>query len=50
VFNSKPDDFNYPTEFLPPLAMGLAITLGLTLFVYGLVRAMGWVIGGFAAS
>jgi len=50
VFNSKPDDFNYPTEFLPPLAIGLAITLGLTLFVYGLVRAIGWVIGGFAAS
>ena len=50
VFNSKPDDFSYPIEFLPPLAIGLAITLGLTLFVYGLVRAIGWVIGGFAAS
>jgi hypothetical protein len=28
----------------------LAITLAITFAVYGLIRAIGWVIGGFAAS
>jgi predicted DNA repair protein MutK len=46
VINAKPDDFSYATELLPPLTIGLAITLA----VYGLVRAIDWVIGGFAAS
>jgi hypothetical protein len=36
--------------FAPPLMQGLAITLAITLAVYGIVRAIGWVIGGFAAS
>jgi len=35
---------------LPPLGLGLAMTLAVSLAVYGLVRAIGWVIGGFAAS
>jgi hypothetical protein len=30
--------------------VGLAITFALALGVYGLVRAIGWVIGGFMAS
>jgi hypothetical protein len=30
--------------------MPLAITLAISLAVYGLVRAIGWVIGGFARS
>jgi len=37
-------------NFAKVLAVGLAITLAATLAVYGIVRAMGWVIGGFAAS
>ena len=36
--------------FAPPLLQGLAITLAITLAVYGIIRAIGWVIGGFAAS
>jgi hypothetical protein len=45
-----PDEFSYATELLPPLTLGLSITLALSLAVYLLVRAIGWVIGGFAAS
>jgi hypothetical protein len=30
----------------PPLMQGLAITLAITFAVYGVVRAIGWVIGG----
>ena len=30
--------------------IGIAGTLAATLAVYGIVRAIGWVIGGFAAS
>jgi hypothetical protein len=30
------------------LAKGLAISLAVSLAVYGVVRAIGWVIGGFA--
>lgn len=41
---------NWRTKFAVPLAMGLAITLAVSFAVYGLVRAIGWVIGGFAAS
>ncbi len=37
-------------EFVDPLAKGLGITLALALGVYGLVRAIGWVIGGFMSS
>jgi hypothetical protein len=33
-----------------PLTIGLATTLALALAVYGVVRAIGWVLGGFAAS
>jgi predicted Co/Zn/Cd cation transporter (cation efflux family) len=50
VINAKPDDFSYATELLPPLTIGLAITLAVSLAVYGFVRAIDWVIGGFAAS
>lgn len=45
-----PADFSYASALLTPLATGLAITLAISLAVYGLVRAIGWVIGGFAAS
>ena len=46
----NPPKFNWLSVFAPPAAFGLAITLALTLAVYGLVRAIGWVIGGFAAA
>jgi hypothetical protein len=46
---SAPADFSFSAVLLPPLGIGLAFTLGLTLAVYGLVRAVGWVIGGFAS-
>jgi hypothetical protein len=36
--------------FATTMALGVAITLLFSLVVYGLVRAIGWVIGGFAAS
>jgi hypothetical protein len=41
---------NWHTKFAVPLAEALGMTLVLSLAVYDLVRAIGWVIGGFAAS
>jgi hypothetical protein len=41
---------NWRHKFAIPLALGLAITVTISLAIYGLVRAIGWVIGGFAAS
>jgi hypothetical protein len=37
-------------NFSKALGISLAITLAASLTVYGVVRAIGWVIGGFAAS
>src|SRR5262245_21799781 len=37
-------------NFSKALAISLAITLAVSLTVYGVVRAIGWVIGGVAAS
>ena len=37
-------------KFAEDLGLGIVITLAMTLAVYGIVRAIGWVIGGFAAS
>ena len=45
-----PPDFNWLTTFVSGLIHSISITLALSLAVYGLVRAIGWVIGGFAAS
>ena len=45
-----PAEFHYASALLLPLAVCLAITLAISLAVYGLARAIGWVIGGFAAS
>jgi hypothetical protein len=45
-----PGEFNYFVEFALPLFIGLAISLAGAIAVYGIVRAIGWVIGGFAAS
>jgi hypothetical protein len=41
---------NWRRKFAVPLAIGLAITLAVSFAVYGIVRTIGWVIGGFAAS
>jgi len=38
---------NYVASFLLPFGIGLAITLVISLALYGIVRAIGWVIGGF---
>ena len=37
-------------NFSKALGVSLAITLAASLAAYGVVRAIGWVIGGFAAS
>ncbi len=47
---TEPPQFPRASALLPPLAIGLAVTLAMSLAVYGLVRAIGWVIGGFAAT
>ena len=45
----NPPDFNWLTTFGSAMFPSVPITLALTLAVYALVRAIGWVIGGFAA-
>jgi hypothetical protein len=53
TFREARADPSYPTwlnAFSWRFLVCLAITLAITLAVYGLVRAIGWVIGGFAAS
>ena len=50
--NEKLDRMALPswrTKFAERLAKGLTISLAVSLAVYGIVRAIGWVIGGFAA-
>jgi hypothetical protein len=47
---SPPSDFSFTASFLPSLAFGLTATLAAGLLAYGVVRAIGWVIGGFSAS
>jgi hypothetical protein len=50
ILSATPTDFSYAAVLLPPLGIGLAITLAVALAVYLLVRATGWVVGGFATS
>ena len=45
----NPPEFNWWVSLLPPLGLGLGVTLAVSLALYGIVRAIGWVIGGFAA-
>ena len=46
----KVPEFSWLSAFAASVEwLGLAITLAVTLAVYGLVRTIGWVIGGFAA-
>ena len=46
----NPPGFNWFATFTSTLMPSMAITLALSLAVYGIVRTIGWVIGGFAAS
>jgi hypothetical protein len=46
----NPPDFDWLNALGLPLALAVAATLAVSLAVYGLVRAIGWVIGGFAAA
>jgi len=47
--NGKVDRMVLPYWRIKFAAKGLGISLAVSLAVYGLVRAIGWVIGGFAA-
>jgi hypothetical protein len=44
-----PSPFNWTIPFVTWLAIGSVLTLAASFAAYGLVRAIGWVIGGFAA-
>lgn len=50
ILDVREEDFSYASALLIPLSIGLLVTLAISLAIYGLVRAIGWVIGGFAAS
>jgi hypothetical protein len=41
---------NWRSKQVLPLAIGLPITFAVSLAVYGLIRAIGWVFDGFMAS
>jgi hypothetical protein len=47
---AEPSRFVWYNEFSTKLSLGLAITLAVSLGLYGVVRAIGWVIGGFTTS
>jgi hypothetical protein len=47
---SNPPEFSWLGVFAQTLGLGLAITLAVTVVIYGQVRAIGWVIDGFTAS
>ncbi len=46
----NPPAFNWLATFGSAMLPSMPITLALALAVYGIVRAIGWVIGGFAAT
>jgi hypothetical protein len=51
IFRARsPNEFSWAQKISSYLAIGLGITLAISLAVYGMVRAVGWVIRGFAAS
>lgn len=45
-----PHAFDWLNELVLPLTVAVAITLAVSLAVYGVVRAIGWFIGGFAPT
>jgi hypothetical protein len=46
----KAREYLWAEEFIRKLLIGFALTLAASLAIYGVIRAIGWVIGGFAAS
>ena len=50
IMVSEVERFSYASNFVAFLGPKVALTLALSLAVYYLVRAIGWVVGGFAAS
>ena len=51
IFSAEPPgEFCWTVELWSTYALYVAYTLVVSLVVYGVVRAIGWVIGGFAAS
>jgi hypothetical protein len=46
----NPPQFDWLDVLVPTLAYNLTVVLAVSLGVYVLVRAIGWVIGGFAAD
>lgn len=46
----NPPSFSWPAAFLAFWLRDLAISLAFAVAIYGIVYAIGWVIGGFAAS
>jgi hypothetical protein len=50
IFRANPPaEFSWIGEFSGLFVPGLGLAFGLSVALYGLVRAIGWVIGGFAA-
>jgi hypothetical protein len=47
---SNPPEFNWLATFASATTQVMLWTLALSLAVYGITRAIGWVIGGFATS
>jgi hypothetical protein len=47
---ANPPEFNWWASYARHIAPILALTAAISLGAYGVVRAIGWVIGGFAAS
>ena len=50
IFGASRHKFAWAAAFFHQVVIGLAITLAISLAVYVLVRAIGWIIGGFMAS
>lgn len=51
IFRARPPDkSSWALNISYYLARGLGITVAVSFAVFGVVRAIGWVIGGFAAS
>ncbi len=44
----NPSQFNWLGVLVPTLTYNLSVVLAVSLGVYVLIRAIGWVIGGFA--
>ena len=51
IFTATPqEEFNWTVKLWSTYALFIAYTIAISLAIYGIVRTIGWVIGGFAAS